>query len=158
MTLFGLLIVWFLMFEIVQFNLALEDWLLSNALVKNLVQRLDALEESLEVEKQRNNELENTVNILKSNLENTKQTFEDKYATLEKQFLKLLDEERKSCKRVAEKTQKKKTYQNDWQRKLTTDSSVISKHQRNHKFQREQSKICFKIYFFLISEKERFFF
>ena len=139
MTLFGLLIVWFLMFEIVQSKLSLEDWLLSNALVKNLVQRLDALEESLEVEKQRNNELENTVNILKSNLENTKQTFEDKYATLEKQFLKLLDEERKSCKRVAEKTQKKKTYQNDWQRKLTTDSSVISKHQRNHKFQREQS-------------------
>ena len=138
-------------------EMCIRDRLLSNAHVKNLVQRLDALEGSLEVEKQRNNELKNTVNILKSNLENTKQTFEDKYAALEKQFLKVLDEERKSCKRVAEKTQKKKTYQKDWQRKVTTDSSVLSKHQRNHKFQREQSKICFKIYFFLISEKERIF-
>ena len=51
MTLFGLLSVWFLMFGFVQSKLSLEDWLLSKADVKNLFQRLDALEESLEVEK-----------------------------------------------------------------------------------------------------------
>lgn len=145
MALFGLS-VWFLMFGIVQSKLSLEDWLLSNAHVKNLVQRLDLLEESLEKENQRNNKLENTVNILKSNLENTKQTFEEKYAALEKQFLKRQDEGRKSCKRVAEDSEKENL--SERLAKKTNhglvdliDSSIISKHQRNHKLQREQSKI-----------------
>lgn len=117
MTLFGLLSVWVSVFGIVHSERPLEDGLLSDVDVKNMLQRLVVLEESLEVERQRNNELEKTVNILTTNLEQTKQTFEDKCAALEKQLQNHREEGTKlSAKNVAEKTQKRRIYQNNWQR------------------------------------------
>ena len=117
MTLFGLLSVWVLVFGIVHSERPLEDGLLSDVDVKNMLQRLVVLEESLEVERQRNNELEKTVNILTTNLEQTKRTFEDKCAALEKQLQNHREERTKlSAKNVAEKTQKRRIYQNNWQR------------------------------------------
>lgn len=62
MTLFGLLSVWVLVFGIVHSERPLEDGLLSDVDVKNMLQRLVVLEESLEVERQRNNELEKYLN------------------------------------------------------------------------------------------------
>ena len=50
MTLFGLLSVWVLVFGIVHSERPLEDGLLSDVDVKNMLQRLVVLEESLEVE------------------------------------------------------------------------------------------------------------
>ena len=114
MTLFGLLSVWVLVFGIVHSESPLKDELVSGVDVKNL---LVLLEESLEVERQRNNELEKTVNILTTNLEQTKRTFEDKCAALEKQLQNHREERTKlSAKNVAEKTQKRRIYQNNWQR------------------------------------------
>ena len=78
MTAFGLFGVWILVFGIVQSNISLEDKLLSDVDVKNLLQRLAVLEESLKVEKERSDRLEKTVNVLATNLEQTKRMFEEK--------------------------------------------------------------------------------
>ncbi|XP_022345419.2 uncharacterized protein LOC111137974 [Crassostrea virginica] len=118
MTLFGLLSVWVLVFGIVHSEMPLE----SDVDVKNLLQRLVVLEESFEVERQRNDELEKTVNILTTNLEQTKRTFEDKCAALEKQLQNHREERTKiSAKNVAEKTQRRRTYKNNWQKKPVVD-------------------------------------
>ena len=78
MTPFGLFGVWVLVFGIVQSKISLADRLLSDVDVKNLLQRLAVLEESLKVEKERNDKLEKTVNVLATNLEQTKRMFEEK--------------------------------------------------------------------------------
>ena len=78
MKLFGLFGVWVLVFGIVQSKISLEDGLLSDVDVKKLLQRLAVLEESLKVEKERNDRLEKTVNVLATNLEQTKRMFEEK--------------------------------------------------------------------------------
>ncbi|XP_078338849.1 caprin-2-like [Crassostrea virginica] len=63
-----------------------ENVLLSDIDVKNLMQRLVALEESLAIEKERNDQLERSVNSLITELAETKRTFNDKCSTLEKQL------------------------------------------------------------------------
>ena len=124
MLLFGFLSIWVLLFGIVHSERPLEDGLLSDVDVKNLLQRLVVLEESLEVERQRNNKLEKTVNILTTNLEQTKRTFEEKCAALEKQLQNLLEERTmmSSSKNIEEKTEKWRTFKNNWQRKPVVHS------------------------------------
>lgn len=78
--------VWVLVLGMVQCDASPETESLSHFDVKNLMQRVILLEESLRTEKERNNELEGKVNSLVTNLEQTKRTFEDKYAALEKQW------------------------------------------------------------------------
>nr|XP_022338521.1 uncharacterized protein LOC111134041 [Crassostrea virginica] len=78
MTPFGLFGVWVLVFGIVQSKISLADRVLSDVDVKNLLQRLAVLEESLKVEKERNDKLEKTVNVLATNLEQTKRMFDEK--------------------------------------------------------------------------------
>ena len=102
-TPFGLFGVLVLVFGIVQSKISLEDRLLSDVDVKNLLQRLAVLEESLLVEKERNDRLEKTVNVLATNLEQTKRMFEEKCTGPRK--LSLFGE----SEGIARKTQKRKT-------------------------------------------------
>ena len=124
MTPFGLFCVLVLVFGIVKSKISLADRLLSDVDVKNLLQRLVVLEESLEVERQRNNKLEKTVNILTTNLEQTKRTFEEKCAALEKQLQNYLEERTmmSSSKNIEEKSEKWRTFKNNWQRKPVVHS------------------------------------
>ena len=79
--------------------------------VKNLMERLIVLEESLKGEKQRNDHLERTVSSLVTELEQTKRTFEDKYLALEMQLQKHLDFKTKDLshthKNIVNETQKR---------------------------------------------------
>ena len=114
MTPFGLFGVWVLVFGIVQSKISLADRVLSDVDVKNLLQRLAVLEESLKVEKERSDGLDKTVNVLATNLEQTKRMFEEKCTGPRKERqdhqgegtkLSLFDE----SEGIAMKTQKRKT-------------------------------------------------
>lgn len=78
--------IWLFVFGFVQCELPPENVLLSDIDVKNLMQRLVALEESLAIEKGRNDRLERSVNSLITELAETKRTFNDKCSALEKQL------------------------------------------------------------------------
>ena len=95
MSQFGLFVVWVLVFGMVHCNVSPETDSLSHVDVKDLMQRMILQEESLRKEKERNNELEEKVNFLVTNLEHTKRTFEDKCASLEQQLQRHQDSETK---------------------------------------------------------------
>ena len=86
MSQFWLFVVWILAFGMIQCNVSPETDSLSHVDIKDLMQRVILLEESLMKEKERNDELEEKVNFLVTNLEHTKRTFEDKCASLEQQL------------------------------------------------------------------------
>ncbi|XP_078336953.1 uncharacterized protein LOC144626557 [Crassostrea virginica] len=114
MTPFGLFGVLVLVFGFVQSKISLEDRLLSDVDVKNLLQRLAVLEESLIVEKERNDRLEKTVNVLATNLEQTKRMFVEECTGPRKEPQDHQGEETKlslfgSSEGIARKTQKRKT-------------------------------------------------
>ena len=82
--------------------------------VKNLLQRLAVLEESLKVEKDRNDRVEITVNVLATNLEQTKRMFKEKCTGLRKEPHDHQGEGTKlslfgASEAIAMKTQKRKT-------------------------------------------------
>ena len=124
MSEFWLFGVWVLVFGMVQCNESPETESLSHVDVKNLMQRVILLEESLRKEKERNDELEEKVNSLVTNLEQIKRTFTDKCSALEKQLQKHQDFETRSGlftkhQGVENKTQKMKDDYKpfiDWQR------------------------------------------
>ena len=114
MTPIGLFGVLVLVFGIVHSKISLEDRLLSDVNVKNLLQRLAVLEESLIVEKERNDRLEKTVNVLATNLEQTKRMFEEKCTGPRKEPQDHQGEGTKlslfgESEGIARKTQKRKT-------------------------------------------------
>ena len=114
MTPFGLFGVWVLVFGIVQSKISLADRVLSDVDVKNLLQRLAVLEESLKVEKERNDKLEKTVNVLATNLEQTKRMFKEKCTGPKEEPQDHQDEGTKlslfgAYEAIAMKTQKRKT-------------------------------------------------
>ena len=95
MSQFWLFGVWVLVFGMVQCNVSPETDSLSRVDVKDLMQRVILLEESLRKENERNDELEEKVNFLVTNLEHTKRAFEDKCAALEQQLQRHQDSETK---------------------------------------------------------------
>lgn len=136
MSQFWLFGVWVLVFGMVQCHESPETESLSYVDVKNLMQRVILLEESLRMEKERNDELEEKVNSLVTNLEQTKRKFEDKCTSLEMKLQKHQDSETKSglfdTHHSAEnKTQKLKNDHKpfiDWQRPWY---SLLKTHESN---------------------------
>ena len=92
MSQFWLFGVWILVFGMVQCNVSPETDSLSHVDVKDLMQRVILLEESLRKEKERNDELQEKVNSLVTNLEETKRTC----SALEKQLQEHQDFETRS--------------------------------------------------------------
>ena len=124
MSQFWLFGVCVLVFGTVQCNESPETESLSHVNVKDLMQRVILLEESLRMQQERNDKLEEKVNSLVTNLEQTKRKFEDKCTALEMQLQKHQDSETKlglvdTHHSAENKTQKIKNDHKpfiDWQR------------------------------------------